>query len=1610
MKIKKIISVLSATAIFAVCISVIPVGAEDKDFVVSESLSGYVTGKPTKGSIALVADGVAKNIYVDSADYEGVIRAAEDLKGDIADVTGYSPKIVNTTDVEAKIVSVNTNDIGNIISVKTANMDSAETCVMTAVYNPDATLKSVTISDSNSNGIYTFASDITYSTEKGETYKVFAWEKTDSVSMKPITDIYDGTNQKTDSAVLIIGTIGKSAVVDSFIANGELDVSDIQGKWECFKTAKVGNSIVIAGSDKRGTIYGIYDLSEKMGVSPWKWWADVTPTHSDELYIDLVDGAYTEGEPSVKYRGIFINDEANLNAWSKSLGDGDMNEEMYEKVFELLLRLKSNLLWPGMHPYTTAFNNYENNAKNADRYGIVMGSSHCEMLLRNNLGEIKEFQTEWMTENSDKPLYTSHNNEINYDHAYIFTDINPDTGEKVYNKEFLEDYWRAGVRERKNYESIYTIGMRGMHDGEFMTPGITDTAGKIELMEEIISLQRKILTDELGKPAEEIPQLFIPYKGVLELYNNGLEVPDDVTLMWPDDNFGYIRQNAGEKERARSGGNGIYYHLSYYGTPKSYLWLASTQPGLIRQEMTKAYDMGSQTMWIANVGDIKPGETIIEYFLDLARNVDIMHKTDLTEYFTANAKRDFGFSDEEAEEYADIHNKFYHIVNTKRPDHMRREVFSVTNYGDEGQKYIDTYKVLKERSEALYSKLPEDKKAAFYELQLYPLRSAYNIALDYISADKADLYAKQGRGSAANKYASIANQAAADIDTDTAEYNSMLNGKWNKIMSLHAEVPRYSGIQRTVTTKLTPSTVSELDFADMGIAVENQSDLTTAPELAFSSVSKLYRFIDIYNTGYGSFEWSAESKNGYVIFNENNGTVYDEHRIYAAINWDKIVSDIAEDTITISMSIGGNIIKTLDIAVDIRNPYIEIKDNAYIEADGYVSIEAEHYSDSVKNGEYEWRVEKNYGKNGDSLKIYPNSDSRVETPNIFNSAYTEYEVYFEKAGTYPIDIYRMPTLNETGTQKFAIGVGDDTPTTLTGNNTTGNSTWERNSYTNTNVVASKVTVKAGYNTIRLYNIDSGVVIDKMVITTNGKRLDSYFAAPESYNKTYNGEIPVLPEASEPSIHTKTVTKLFEPELITISADYDEGTVSGVTIAKLDDYSDSAIVAAVLYNENGFVTGIDYADVDFSSIDVNGTVTADVSLAVSSADAQLSVIIFNNYEELKALSTQYSINLNNKEITAEPACDTMDLETDISQYVGNQAIILVSKSGEDVALSDNTVYIKQEKITKETFDIIPFDETAGRFDVKISVPNKEIFTENINTVINITPDENESQTQLHNWTFDTDADIGANGDNDIPVLYDGASYDSENQMIKMNGSSGGSAKIIFSKPIPAKQGNKLIVKFDVYYGKLTKKFMSYTIKDSNGKSFVYSNICAYGGQTQTLNICESNRLKNPSSIPPFITSANNGINAGAVTYTHVIDFENDRVTVTAESSAGTETYTGRITEEFAENIATINFFSSYNNGERICYVDNVSVITQSGPKYAIDINAENANGEAIENAEVIVDDNGDMIEPNDEGKFMLCEGTYNVTISADGYYSLTDTITVSQSMESKKLSFVLESGE
>jgi hypothetical protein len=999
--------------------------------------------------------------------------------------------------------------------------------------------------------------------------------------IKAVTGVEANIAVDAESADIIIGTVGKSDAVDALIEEDKLDVSEIENQWEAFTLQNVGGKLVIAGADKRGTIYGIYDLSEKMGVSPWEWWADVVPQRLNAVYVTLPENGYTEGEPSVKYRGIFINQEYNLNRWSLSINPsgGYMNTDTYEKIFELLLRLKANYMWPAMHEYSPAFNKNPENAKKADEYGIVMGTSHCEMLLRNNMGELLDFQERWIAENPDKNLYMFRDGSLGKDVAYDYTDVDKD-GNHVYNKDFVEDYWRERVRENKDYESNFTIGMRGVHDGTWSPVSAKTDAEKIALLEEIIAKQREILSEEIGKPAEEIPQTFIPYKEILPLYNKGVNVPDDVTIMWTNDNYGHIRQSSNAAERERSGGGGMYYHVSYYGRPSSVLWNGGTQLGLIKEEMTKAYDGGADTVWILNVGPMKSFENQMEYFLDLGRNISKVRNIKVKDYVKDNAKRYFNFTDEQAEEYADIQCNFLEAANSRRPEFQVQGLYSLTAGGDEGQKQIDRYAALVKRSETLYNALSADKQPAFYELQLYALKSGYNVINNIVNADKSVLYKNQNRGGGVNKYAERSAAGRDAVDTNTAVYTGMLGGKWDKAIN-----PFQTRLHMSIDIKIAggaAKTVEDLPYTEMGIAVENQRDITEKPVLVFSGYTKDVRFIDIFNRGTGSFEWTAKSDEDWIVFNKASGVVHDDDRIYAGVDWDRVPAGINSGKITVERYIGGNIVQTEEIDVSVDNNVKILPEKTYAEANGYISIEAEHFTNSISYGNYEWVEQDDFGRSGTSMKFMPDTEDSIEA----GSAYLEYDVNFENTGTFSVDVYRMPTLNERGSVNFALGVDDATPTLLKGNNayynnSTGTDKWGNSILNNVETLTASVNIaEKGIHKIKLYGVDPGAVVDKIVITT-GTKYSLFYGEPESYNTTYNSLPAQMPEAKAASTEISgNVTELFSPKLYTTGINLDDGAfgVAAGGEPRLITPKKGGTAVIAVYTSNGTLSGIQISDV------------------------------------------------------------------------------------------------------------------------------------------------------------------------------------------------------------------------------------------------------------------------------------------------------------------------------------------------------------------------------------------------------------------------------------------------
>ena len=563
----------------------------------------------------------------------------------------------------------------------------------------------------------------------------------------------------TAGAIVLAGVVGASPALDRLAAAGKIDLGPLAGAWESYliQTVRqpfpgVDQALVIAGSDRRGAIYGLYEVSAAIGVSPWYWWADVPPRRRTALLIAA--GAHRFGPPSVRYRGIFLNDEDwGLEPWAAHTFEpeaGGIGPRTYAKVFELLLRLKANTLWPAMHPGTKPFNAFPGNPRLADAYGIVMGSSHAEPMLRDNVGE-----------------WTAAPAAYNY----------------VANRGGVLRYWEERVAANGRYENIYTLGMRGIHDSAMVGPA-TDPE-RIQTLERVFADQRALIAKHVNADVARVPQMFCPYKEVLALCREGLRVPDDVTLVWPDDNFGYLRAFAAPTGTARAGGSGVYYHLSYLGRPLAYLWLCTTPPALIWEELNRAYAHGADRIWIANVGDLKPAEIATDFFLEMAWDARRWRPDNLAGFLPEWAGRAFGPAN--AAEIGAILDASYRLNFQRKPEHLQwwlpgqpARPSALTDA--EVQARLDAFADLRRRVEALRARIPADQQDAFYELVAYPVIGA---AL----ANERFFEGERGHRDAAR---------AADrrLAAETSFFNDELRGgKWRGILALEPADAQWSSMR-----------------------------------------------------------------------------------------------------------------------------------------------------------------------------------------------------------------------------------------------------------------------------------------------------------------------------------------------------------------------------------------------------------------------------------------------------------------------------------------------------------------------------------------------------------------------------------------------------------------------------------------------------------------------------------------------------------------------------------------------------------------------------------------------------------------------------------------------
>jgi hypothetical protein len=957
----------------------------------------YVETAPSRGSFPLVGPRGASPIYVDAADWPGVVRAVSDLQADIQRVTSMVPPL-----------------------------------------------------------------------------------------------LHDATGRRPELLVLV-GTIGKSPLIDQLIREKTIDVSGIEGKWESFflqavenPLPGVTNALVIVGSDKRGTIYGVYDLSEQIGVSPWYWWADVTPDRKPALYVKA--GKYQQGEPSVKYRGIFLNDEKpDLDYWVRAkYGErpspvtpnatiANFNSQFYARIFEVILRMKGNYLWPAM--WNNAFAEDDPaNPRLADEYGIVMGTSHQEPMMR--------AQKEW-----------------DWHQGWQYGNWNFATQEDA-----LTNFWKDAVAQRKPFENIYTIGLRGEND----TAMVQGQAESIRLLQRIVEVQRKILAGEIQTDVTKIPQVWTLYKEVQGFYENGLRVPDDVTLLWAEDNWGNVRRLPTAEERLRPGGAGVYYHFDYHGGPRSYQWINTSPIAKIWEQMNLAKQYGADRIWIVNVGHFKGYEFPTEYFLSLAWDSSRWTNENIGEYTRLWAEREFGA--EFATDAAEILGKYSKYNGRRKPELLDANTYSLVHY-NEYETVVEDYNELVAKAQALYDKLPPAKKDAFYELALFPAKASAQVNEMYLAAAKNALYAQQGRASANDFADRTRDLFKADGDLMTYFNKTFAGGKWDHFMDQsHIGYTSWADPPQNTMNAIRLTQIDVPAEPRLGVAVQGstgawpgggESNLARLPK--FDALNRQRQYIDVFNRGRASFAFSATASVPWIVLSELRGTVEKDKRLWVTIDWNRVPSGAVSGEVRIA---GAGTEATVRVDAFTAGDVTRESLRGFAEGQGIVSIEPEHYTKKNDTGALRWIRVEDYGRTLSGMRAEAPVDEPAATPGK-NSPSLEYRMYLYTPGPVMANLILSPTLNFVAGRglRIAVSFDDEAPQMVdilpaTYNAQNGNRDWEESVRNNARTVTTGHTIAgSGYHTLKVWMVDPAVVVQKIVVhTADSAKPVTYLGPPESFRK------------------------------------------------------------------------------------------------------------------------------------------------------------------------------------------------------------------------------------------------------------------------------------------------------------------------------------------------------------------------------------------------------------------------------------------------------------------------------------------------------------------------------
>jgi hypothetical protein len=1002
---------------------------------------GYLTTSPGSGRFPLVAGGKAAPLVVSGSDYPGVVRVVNDLRTDIESVTGVRPVV--------------------------------------------------------------------------------------SVDQIPPHD-----------EIVLIGTLGRSPLIDKLVSAGKLDVSGIAGRWETsleqvvdHPLPRVGRAFVIVGSDQRGTIFGAYDVSKGIGVSPWYWWDDVPPRHASELYV--LPGRHTQGTPAVKYRGFFINDEnPDLGTWAPAYFGpglasgypGGFNSHFYARIFELMLRLKANYLWPAVWGRAFAEDDPQNHAT-AKAYGVVMGTSHEAPMMRG----IEEWNRHAVPAVRD-----SNGNIVTPGH-----DPYGGTGEWSfrYNSRAIEAYWTDGIRRMVNqaFEGVVTLGMRGNGD-----TSLPDGPG-IDLMKSIIAAERQILTDVTRANLTTIPQVWTLYKEVQRYWDEGLRPPDDVMVVFTDDNWGNIRKLPDQSLPPRSGGYGLYYHFDYVGGGRSYKWVDSSLIANTWQQLHQAISYGVSKLWVANVGDMKGNELPLQFFLDYAWNPDRWTADNLLEWEQHYAAQSFGA--ENTARIAAVLHRYGRLQSRRKPELLNRQItldpakdvatdpsaviyndqaspFSLTDY-QELDRVTAEWQDLAAEAERVGRSLPAADKDAYYEIVLYEVKASANLYALRRAEFTNILYATQGRA-VTNDLAATAEARFADDQAMMSYFSTKIaGGKWSNFQLQphidYGDVARYGPDAPWQQPQLNNVAIPDVIFpvvqrislppgAELGVAIDGAgkwwpSEQTPAVLPALSPYQgQPPPYIDVFNRGQTGFDYHIQPGVPWVRAEPSRGRVESHVRATVTVDWSRAPMGASRVPITINGPPGSSVV----VLAPIDHPDVSRTGrHGFIEANGYVSMEAGHFTQAVGSGMISWQRIPDIGRTGAGMTPFPVTAASQAPGGA--SPRLEYTMTLFTTGQVTVWAFMSPRNNVLPTDglKYAMSIDDLPPqvvniTKATGaNDTTMNRQWERNTSDNVNRTSTTHVITApGLHVLKFWMVDPTVVVQKLVVDTGGLK-PSYLGPPES---------------------------------------------------------------------------------------------------------------------------------------------------------------------------------------------------------------------------------------------------------------------------------------------------------------------------------------------------------------------------------------------------------------------------------------------------------------------------------------------------------------------------------